>query len=189
MANAILAIPEEHLPEVVDVIRAGLFELRGKISEDVKKQLLRWCFEGQAALLEEPWRPQPGENVRLAQMPYSSEDFTVGNIYVIDHLDHGPLIKDDKGVLRTVSRAKLEPVDKWGVAHRGAGTAKPGEPWCLSTFNPVPLGTPVVLESDGVPIAISGDSACGGTVIGHTIDASRLNTETGLYECSVQPVD
>ena len=46
MAKEILAIPEESLPEVIRVIRAGLtyFRLPSKnVSDETKDRLIDWC--------------------------------------------------------------------------------------------------------------------------------------------------
>ena len=45
MSSEILAVPEYHLQEVIDVIRAGLHALRENISKEVKEQLTNWCDE------------------------------------------------------------------------------------------------------------------------------------------------
>jgi hypothetical protein len=41
MAKEILAIPEEHLAEVIRVIRAGL--ALAAVSNEVREQLTKWC--------------------------------------------------------------------------------------------------------------------------------------------------
>lgn len=41
MATELLAVPEEKLPEVIRVIRAGL--KKEKVSRDTRKNLLTWC--------------------------------------------------------------------------------------------------------------------------------------------------
>jgi len=43
MASEILSVPEEHLAEVIAVIREGLSRL--KVSDEVQDQLTRWCDE------------------------------------------------------------------------------------------------------------------------------------------------
>jgi len=52
MAKEILAIPEERLEEVINVIRAGLVVYKGTkaISKETRKQLLKWCDEEQEYL-------------------------------------------------------------------------------------------------------------------------------------------
>jgi hypothetical protein len=49
MASEILAVPEEHLGEVIDVIRAGLKSKR-KLTPSVRKELNKWCNEGEEYL-------------------------------------------------------------------------------------------------------------------------------------------
>ena len=44
MASEILAVPEEDLAGVIDVIRAGLGTAH-KVKPSVKKNLLKWCKE------------------------------------------------------------------------------------------------------------------------------------------------
>lgn len=53
MAKEILAIPEEHLAEVIKVIREGLKHLP-EISDETRTQLSRWCHEEENYLSE--WR-------------------------------------------------------------------------------------------------------------------------------------
>lgn len=43
MANEILSIPEEHLPEVIAIIMVGMANF--KPTKEVKEQLLKWCKE------------------------------------------------------------------------------------------------------------------------------------------------
>lgn len=50
MASEILAVPEEHLADVIRVIRAGLkqYPFRrsgGNINPEVREQLNKWCDE------------------------------------------------------------------------------------------------------------------------------------------------
>jgi len=44
MASEILAVPEEHLREVIAVIRTGLKASRG-ISRDTRMHLKEWCLD------------------------------------------------------------------------------------------------------------------------------------------------
>lgn len=44
MASEILAVPEEHLAEVIAVIRAGLAS-GVKVSAATRVQLIEWCHE------------------------------------------------------------------------------------------------------------------------------------------------
>jgi mannose/cellobiose epimerase-like protein (N-acyl-D-glucosamine 2-epimerase family) len=39
-----LYVPEEHLREVIEIIRTGL-KAKKKVSREVKKQLTKWCNE------------------------------------------------------------------------------------------------------------------------------------------------
>lgn len=50
MAKEILAVPEEYLQEVINVIRAGLKVT--KVSGDVKYNLKKWCNEEEEYLKE-----------------------------------------------------------------------------------------------------------------------------------------
>lgn len=43
MAKEVLAVPEEHLPEVIAVIRAGINAQNP--SKEVDEQLTQWCDE------------------------------------------------------------------------------------------------------------------------------------------------
>jgi hypothetical protein len=45
MASEILAVPEEHLLEVIAIIRAGLTALRSIVTPEVREQLAKWCDE------------------------------------------------------------------------------------------------------------------------------------------------
>lgn len=50
MAKEILAIPEEKLGEVIQVIRSGLGNVDGgsylqEISDETREQLIKWCNE------------------------------------------------------------------------------------------------------------------------------------------------
>jgi ABC-type transporter MlaC component len=47
MAKEILTVPEEHLQEVIDIIRAGLYVIGNVIKQEVREQLTRWCDEEQ----------------------------------------------------------------------------------------------------------------------------------------------
>lgn len=44
MASEVLAVPEEHLAEVIEIIRAGLKQ-RPKTSPEVRQALEKWCRE------------------------------------------------------------------------------------------------------------------------------------------------
>lgn len=44
MSSEILAVPEEHLAEVIDFIRSGL-ETTGHVTPEVREALLAWCDE------------------------------------------------------------------------------------------------------------------------------------------------
>lgn len=44
MASEILPIPEEHLREVIAIIRAGL-ATRKRVTKEVREQLEKWCEE------------------------------------------------------------------------------------------------------------------------------------------------
>jgi hypothetical protein len=41
--NEILAIPEEHLLEVISVVRAGLRQMSQAITPECRNQLIKWC--------------------------------------------------------------------------------------------------------------------------------------------------
>jgi hypothetical protein len=45
MASEVLAVPEEHLEDVIHVIRRGLASTKKSIHKDVLKQLTKWCDE------------------------------------------------------------------------------------------------------------------------------------------------
>lgn len=45
MASEVLAVPEEHLEDVIYVIRRGLASTKKSIHKDVLKQLTKWCDE------------------------------------------------------------------------------------------------------------------------------------------------
>ena len=46
MTKEILAIPEQHLQEVIDIIRAGIFSIGVlAVSQEVKDALFQWCDE------------------------------------------------------------------------------------------------------------------------------------------------
>ena len=45
MATEILAIPEEHLQQTIDVIRAGLHVIGKLVTKEVFEQLTKWCDE------------------------------------------------------------------------------------------------------------------------------------------------
>jgi hypothetical protein len=49
MTSEILAVPEEYLGEVIDVVRAGLKSKR-KLTPSVRKELTKWCNEGEEYL-------------------------------------------------------------------------------------------------------------------------------------------
>jgi hypothetical protein len=44
MAKEVLYVPEEHLQEVIDVIREGL-KAKKQVRPDVRQALLKWCRE------------------------------------------------------------------------------------------------------------------------------------------------
>jgi hypothetical protein len=44
MASEVLAIPEEHLAEVIKIIRSGLAH-KGHVTKEVRDQLKQWCDE------------------------------------------------------------------------------------------------------------------------------------------------
>lgn len=48
MAKEVLAIPEEHLKEVIQVIRVGLQHVR--VAPEVLDQLTIWCMESEEYL-------------------------------------------------------------------------------------------------------------------------------------------
>lgn len=50
MASEVLAVPEEYLQEVINVIRAGLKTT--KVSGDTKYNLKKWCNEEEEYLKE-----------------------------------------------------------------------------------------------------------------------------------------
>lgn len=56
MASEILSVPEEHLEDVIRVIRRGLEFTKKSIHKDVCKQLKKWCDEEEEYLkrLNEP---------------------------------------------------------------------------------------------------------------------------------------
>lgn len=43
MASEILSVPEEHLQDVIKVIRCGLEDCKYMISSETRKQLKKWC--------------------------------------------------------------------------------------------------------------------------------------------------
>lgn len=45
MAKEILAVPEEHLEDVIYVIRRGLQSTKKSIDKEVYEQLKKWCDE------------------------------------------------------------------------------------------------------------------------------------------------
>ena len=45
MASEVLAVPEEHLQEVIDILKAGMFVMKKNISQDVAHNLGKWCEE------------------------------------------------------------------------------------------------------------------------------------------------
>jgi hypothetical protein len=50
VASEILAVPEQHLAEVIEVIRTGLGMIDTFISSEVREQLTKWCDEESAYL-------------------------------------------------------------------------------------------------------------------------------------------
>ncbi len=48
MASEVLAIPEDHLLEVIRVIRAGLEALGKDVTKETQQQLKKWCDEEEA---------------------------------------------------------------------------------------------------------------------------------------------
>lgn len=57
MAKEVLAVPEEHLEEVIKVIRAGLEHFyygprHPGVDPEVREQLLKWCDEEEQYLKE-----------------------------------------------------------------------------------------------------------------------------------------
>lgn len=57
MTSETLSVPEEHLAEVIRVIRAGLRYLKAPgsprpVSKEVREQLEKWCDEEEAYLKE-----------------------------------------------------------------------------------------------------------------------------------------
>ena len=50
MAKEILSVPEEHLEDVIYVIRRGLRSTQRSVHEDVVKSLTEWCDEEEAYL-------------------------------------------------------------------------------------------------------------------------------------------
>ena len=50
MASEILSVPEEHLEDVIYVIRRGLASTTKAIDPSVVKQLTKWCNEEEAYL-------------------------------------------------------------------------------------------------------------------------------------------
>lgn len=51
MGREVLVVPEESLAEVISVIRAGLIS-KPNISEDTRRNLMRWCDEMEEYLNE-----------------------------------------------------------------------------------------------------------------------------------------
>jgi hypothetical protein len=47
MAKEILAIPEDYLQEVIDIIQCGMAHMKDKLSDGVIENLTRWCQEEQ----------------------------------------------------------------------------------------------------------------------------------------------
>ena len=45
MASEILTVPEEHLEDVIYVIRRGLMSTKKSIHKDVLNRLTKWCDE------------------------------------------------------------------------------------------------------------------------------------------------
>jgi hypothetical protein len=52
MASEILVVPEEHLLEVVEIIRLGL-KNHEKTSREVKRNLKKWCDEEETYMKED----------------------------------------------------------------------------------------------------------------------------------------
>jgi len=52
MAKEILVVPEEFLPEVIRVIRAGLHTV-GDLRGETRQMLLEWCEDEEEYLLRE----------------------------------------------------------------------------------------------------------------------------------------
>lgn len=52
MAAEILSVPEEHLLEVIAIIRTGLKHTK-KITPEVEKQLKKWCNEEEDYMISE----------------------------------------------------------------------------------------------------------------------------------------
>lgn len=52
MAKEILSVPEEHLADVIKVIRAGLQHNTEVIDDEVDEQLTTWCCEMELYLSE-----------------------------------------------------------------------------------------------------------------------------------------
>lgn len=50
MAKEILAVPEEHLEDVIYVIRRGLSSTKKGIDKEVYEMLTKWCDEEEAYL-------------------------------------------------------------------------------------------------------------------------------------------
>ena len=45
MTSEVLSVPEEHLRDVIKVIRRGLASTKKAIDKEVVKQLTKWCDE------------------------------------------------------------------------------------------------------------------------------------------------
>lgn len=58
MAKEVLVVPEESLPEVIRVIRAGLHAV-GDLREETRQVLLEWCEDEEAYLLRGDDRVEP----------------------------------------------------------------------------------------------------------------------------------
>ncbi len=58
MATEILTVPENHLLEVICVIRKGI-EASPKISPVVREQLMKWCTDEEAYMLGDDAKPPP----------------------------------------------------------------------------------------------------------------------------------
>lgn len=52
MASEILAVPEDHLLDVIKVIRVGLNQVGHEVPKEVREQLRKWCDEEEEYMAE-----------------------------------------------------------------------------------------------------------------------------------------
>ena len=62
MASELLHVPEEHLLEVIKIIRSGVAAQKADITPEVKQQLTKWCNEEEAYISPKPKRKKAGKS-------------------------------------------------------------------------------------------------------------------------------